>query len=107
MNAKLNLAKNYLFASTAVQTDVHISKDEANNQVFSKCIMLDAETSSSDKKSELDNFLKDMKNASDDYEYDAASKTYYSRSTGWYYYPVFMSISSALFQRINAFVSQT
>lgn len=97
MNAKLNLAKNYLFASAAVQTDIHIPKDEINSQVFSKCIMSDAETSISDKKSDLDSFLKDIKSASEDYEYDAASKTYYIRSSGWYYYPVFMSIWDILF----------
>ena len=85
MNAKLNLAKNYLFSSAAVQTDIHIPKNEVNNQVFSKCTMLDAITSS-DKKSDLDSFLNDIKTANADYEYDAVSKTYYSRSTGWYYY---------------------
>lgn len=107
MNAKLNLAKNYLFASAAVQTDIHIPKDKTNGQVFSTCIKVDAETSSSDLKSDLDSFLKDIKSASEDYEYDAASKTYYSRSSGWYYYPVFTSAPSILFQISNVFASKT
>ena len=100
MNAKLHLSKKFLYQNVESQTDIHIPPNEINGHVFSNCIMLPQESSSMDQdsvtsnansklKSDLDSLLNDIKSSSNsDYTYDAASKTYYSRSTGWYYYPV-------------------
>jgi len=102
MSAKMHLAKKFLYQSVASQTDIHIPPNEMNSRVFASCIMLpdgcDSQTDVGDDSSnrdqqkikfDLDSLLRDMKSSgSSDYTYDPASKTYYSRSTGWYYYPV-------------------
>src|SRR5699024_5402875 len=103
MNAKLHLAKKFLYQTASSQTDIHIPPSEINGRVFANCIMLSDEQQQQQKvgdevsegqnpnsklKSDLDDLLRDIKSSNSDYTYDATSKTYYSRSTGWYYYPV-------------------
>ncbi|KAJ6219489.1 hypothetical protein RDWZM_005301 [Blomia tropicalis] len=96
MNAKLQLAKNFLYQSVSTQTDVHIPISDINSHVFTNCIMIPDndfkcdtnEQSNQNLKSDLDQLLNEMKASGDsDYRYDPKSKTYYSISTGWFYYP--------------------
>lgn len=76
MNAKLHLAKQFLYRSVSTQTEPEQAGDS------------EVEDSRKRIHSELNEFLKDIQSNSQDYVYDQSTNTYYSQSTGWFYYPV-------------------
>ena len=114
LNAKFHLAKKFLYQTVSTQTDIHIPTMEMNGRVFLDYIMVSEKNSApattttiinhsqNDQKSqeklklELDSLLNDMKSSSaavaaaaatSDYTLiDHDTKTYFSPSTGLYYY---------------------
>ena len=106
MNAKLHLAKDFLYQNAATQTDIpgqqinvsvfSGSAIDSNNQRPNDDVNGGEEANENCQQQKKINFdlqslLSDMKSdnlVNSDYTYDAVSKTYLSRSTGWYYYPV-------------------
>lgn len=108
LSAKLylhqNIVRSGVTSSVAIQTDHNLAKDDVNF-----CVNCKKLENSCDKSQDLKDWKQNnMKNAAkisdlvreiaeevtqkndfeNDYLYDEKSKAYYSRSTGWYYYPV-------------------
>lgn len=81
-NAKFHLAKQFLYRTVSTQTD---SEDDCTNVIVKSD---PGEKSRKRIHSELNEFLQCIQSNATDYVYDSNTNTYYSRSTGWYYYPV-------------------